>query len=62
MNKLQETRTAAGLTQKQLAEKAGLSYSLICKYERGEEDITKAQYMTVRKLCEVLNCNPDDII
>ena len=55
-------REDAGLTQRQLAEKSGVSYSLICKYESGEKDINKAKIETLLKLTTAMKCSIQDIL
>lgn len=62
MSEIKLLRKQKGFTQAQLAEKTGLSISLIQKYECGAKDITKAQFITITKLCLVLECEPEDII
>ena len=62
VNKLQAVRKAAGLTQQQLAEKSGVSYSLICKFESGERNIKLAGASRLTKLCEALGCRMRDIV
>ena len=41
--KLQKLRQAAGLSQSQLAEAAGVNVRMYQKYEQGDRDISKAQ-------------------
>jgi predicted transcriptional regulator len=48
---LKRLRRAAGLTQKQLAEKAGVSQSLIARIERGTVD---PRFSTVRRIMSAL--------
>lgn len=62
VNKLQAVRKAAGLTQQQLAEKSGVSYSLICKVESGERSINLVGASRLTNLCEVLGCQIRDIV
>jgi len=51
MEDLKRLRQAAGLTQKQLAEKAGVSQSLIARIERGTVD---PRFSTVRRIVAAL--------
>ena len=44
--KLQKLRQAAGLSQSQLAEAAGVNVRMYQKYEQGDRDISKAQLTT----------------
>lgn len=46
---IKEARTAAGLTQDQLAKKAGLTAADISKAERGEKSLTDAQLKAIAK-------------
>lgn len=60
--KLQEARQAAGLSQRQLAEKAGISVRTLQHYENGDRDIRKAAVETVLALAEALGCDINKII
>lgn len=60
--KLQAMRKAAGLSQSQLAEKAGVSVRLLQKYERGGRDLNGAKFTTILKLCNALKCSLGDIL
>ena len=60
--RLQEARQAAGLSQRQLAEKAGLSLRTLQHYEIGDRDIRKAAIETGLALANALNCDINDII
>jgi transcriptional regulator with XRE-family HTH domain len=51
---LREARHAAGLTQVQLAERAGVAQSAISDWERGAESISRE---SVTRLCEALGCD-----
>jgi transcriptional regulator with XRE-family HTH domain len=62
VNKLQAVRKAAGMTQQQLAEKSGVSYSLICKFESGERSINLAGASRLTNLCKALGCRMRDIV
>ena len=53
---LRQQRTAAGLSQEELAERAGLSRRGISDLERGER--RAAHPATVRRLAEALNLDP----
>lgn len=52
---MKQKRAAAGLTQDDLAEKTGLSKSLISQVEVGQRACTKK---TALKVAEVLGCDP----
>lgn len=60
--RLQEARQAAGLSQRQLAEKAGISVRTLQHYEIGDKDIRKAAVVTVLALANALDCDINDII
>ena len=57
---LKEKRIEAGMTQQQLAAKAGVSMSIVSLYERN--GTANAQVRIVRKLANALGCKVDDII
>lgn len=59
---LQKARQAAGLSQSQLADKAGVSLRMLQFYETGYRDIRKAAVVTVLALAEALGCSINDII
>lgn len=59
---LKDLRAKAGLSQSQLAEKAGVNLRMIQKYEIGDKDINKAQAITIYKLSLALNCNMEDLL
>ena len=56
--KLKELREQAILSQRDLAEKAGVSYATICRLETGKQ---KPNFKTIRKLAEALDVHPGDI-
>ena len=56
--RLKEMRKSKGLTQKELADKAGVSESYICQIENGKMvSLTKLD-----KLAEVLGCKVKDLV
>jgi transcriptional regulator with XRE-family HTH domain len=55
---LRQYREAAGLTQKQLADAAGLSELSVIRYENDQR--MPAGWDVVMKLCEVLGKRPND--
>ena len=59
--RLKEKRMEAGLTQVQLAEKAGISVRVYQNYEQGVRDIEKAQLSVLLKICIALDCRMSDI-
>lgn len=66
MYKIKIRREAAGLSQSQLAKKAGVSVRLIQTLEAesatNHRDINKAAAVTVWKLAEALDCDIIDIL
>lgn len=62
MSKLKEMREAAGMTQKELAEKSGVSLRMVQYYEQGYKDIKKAAGEAVMKLAGAIGCQPADIL
>jgi len=60
--KLQKVRLAAGLSQSQLAAKAGISLRTLQHYEIGDKDIRKAAVDKVLALAEALECDIKEII
>lgn len=64
MNRLKEKRISVGLSQKQLAEKAGISVRTLQHYEQinSPKVIDHAEIKTILKICLALNCKIKDII
>ena len=54
-----EERKAAGLTQKQLADRLGKPQSFVSKYERGERRLDIAEFLAVMR---AMNADPHGII
>lgn len=61
-NNVKKIRTAAGLTQEELATMIGSSKQYISSLERGERNINQIRADTMQRLCSALNCNSDDLI
>lgn len=59
---LKYMRQQAGLTQKDLAERAHVNIRQIQHYEQGSHDINGASVVTVLCLAEALGCSVYDII
>jgi transcriptional regulator with XRE-family HTH domain len=53
-------RKDAGLTQKELAKKTGLSFSMISKLESGEQ--TNPSLETIRRIADVLRVMPGELL
>ncbi len=62
MPNLKEIRKNTGLTQRQLATFAGVSFRTLQDYEQGYKDINKAQALTVYKIARVLGCKVEDLL
>lgn len=60
--KLQAVRKAAGMSQSQLANTAGVSVRILQDYERGSRDLNGAKLVTILKLCNALGCSLQDIL
>lgn len=60
--KLQTMRKHSGLSQKQLADKSGISLRSIQQYEQRAKDINKAAVDSVLALAKVLGCRVEDLI
>ena len=57
---LQGARKKAGLTQQELCQKAGLSYSTLAKIERGA--IKAPSIFTIQSIAGALNTNLNDLM
>jgi DNA-binding transcriptional regulator YiaG len=55
---IQQQRLLLGLTQKELAERLGLSQAMISKWENGEENFTVATLVKISSALELTICNP----
>ena len=58
--KIKKARKAKGLTQDDLGNMLGLKKSAIAKYECGR--VVNLKQETIKKICEVLDLSPDDLI
>ena len=59
---LARLRAYAGLTQKALADKSGVSVRMIEQYEQGKKSLSKASVGTVLNLSKALHCEIEDLI
>lgn len=57
---IRKFRKEAGLTQKALAGKSGLSFSMISKLESGEQ--TNPSFETLRRIADVLRISPGQLL
>ena len=55
---VQQERRAQGLTQKEFAEKLGVSQSMISQWENGEENFTVATLVRISSALGLSLCNP----
>lgn len=62
MSKLKTRRMETGLSQSQLAEKAGMNVRTLQHYEQGSKNFDHARIDTVVRVCLALNCKLEDVI
>ena len=62
MTKLKEKRMQKGMSQSQLAEKAGVNLRMLQFYEQGRKSIDQAAAITVCALADALDCNVRDLL
>ena len=55
---LRKARLEAGLTQKELAEKAGVHINQIQRFEKGERNIATAEAKTFMAIADALGLDP----
>ncbi len=60
--KLQQIRKASGMTQEKLAERSGVSKRMIQLYEQRQQDINKAQAISLNHLARTLGCEMEDLL
>ena len=61
-SRLARLRAYAGMTQKMLAEKSGVSVRMIASYEQGAKELSKASAETVFRLANALHCEMEDLV
>lgn len=61
-SRLKLQREAAGYSQSQLAESAGVGLRAIQMYEQRRKDINKAQALTLVRLANALHCKTSDLL
>jgi transcriptional regulator with XRE-family HTH domain len=59
---LKKWRAIRNMTQKELAEKAGISLRTLQDYEQGRKSINGAAALTVCKLADELVCEPFELL
>lgn len=57
--KLKDLRFRAGLTQQELADKAGTTQTTVARIER---DVVQPEVTTIRKLAQALGITPGDLL
>lgn len=62
MTKLRELTQAAGITQKDLAEKSGVPLRAVQDYSQGHKSINGAAAITVYKLARALGVTVEDLL
>ena len=60
--KLQTVRKAIGLSQKELAEKSGVTLRMIQQYEQRAKDINRAAAGNLFALAKALGCKAEDLL
>lgn len=61
-SRLKRIRKAAGLSQKELADRSGVNFRMLQHYEQGSKDLNKAAAETVVRLAETLHCSVKDVL
>ena len=62
MTRLQDVRIGAGMSQRELADKAQMSIRTLQALEVGARNIDKVSVLTALKLARALDCNIEDIL
>ena len=62
MKHLKRIRTAAGLSQSQLAQSSGVSLRMVQAYEQGTKDINRAEGLSIYHLAQALSCTVEDLL
>lgn len=62
LTRLQKQRKVSGYSQRELAEKAGISLRTLQQYEIRAKDINKAAASTLFSLAKILGCGAEDLI
>ena len=62
LSMLARLRAYAGLTQKSLGEKSGVSVRMIEQYEQGKKELKRASAETVYRLSRALGCEMEELI
>ncbi|MDR1135917.1 MAG: helix-turn-helix domain-containing protein [Clostridiales Family XIII bacterium] len=62
ISNLQRIRKASGRTQKSLADESGAALRMIQLYEQKQQDINRAQAITLARIARVLGCGIEDLL
>ncbi len=62
MTNIKRLREAAGLSQSQLADRAGISKRTLQEYEQGRKNVNGMALETAVKLADALGCNAKDLL
>lgn len=62
MSKLQTVRKKVGVSQAQLAEKAGINIRTLQHYEQMSKNFDHARMDTILRVCLALDCKIEDIV
>ena len=62
VSNLQRIRKASGMTQKKLSEESGTALRMIQLYEQRNQDINKAQAITLTRIARTLGCAVEDLL
>lgn len=60
MNKLEQMRTAKGISRNELAERTGIPYQTLASWENGNRTLTKFENLV--KIASALDCSIDEIV
>jgi transcriptional regulator with XRE-family HTH domain len=62
MSKLKETRKSKGISQKDLAERAGISLKALQAYEQNYRPLERASALDVYQIAKALNTTIEDLL
>ena len=62
MTNLKQYREKRKLSQRELAERSGVSLRTLQDYEKGQKPINKAAAITVLRIAQALNCKVEDLL